>query len=193
MPHSPSDLTLIEKLQERKDEDSLLELIERHSGIYHSMVNHFMSHPQNALDKDQMVNEKDATIYSAAMNYDPNRKTKFSTHLANQTKWKCLNLLNKNKRMKQFFIDEDENHFEPSCESFIADLTRGEVLSVFETCLKKEKDERVKKIVDVRYGRTDNKLTPWRVISEELKMSIQGCINIHNRFIEKVKRHIKNV
>ena len=193
MPHSPSDLTLIEKLQERKDEDSLLQLIERHSGIYHSMVNHFMSHPQNALDKDQMVNEKDATIYSAAMNYDPNRKTKFSTHLANQSKWKCLNLLNKNKRMKQFFIDEDENHFEPSCESFIADLTRGEVLSVFETCLKKEKDERVKKIVDVRYGRTDNKLTPWRVISEELKMSIQGCINIHNRFIEKVKRHIKNV
>ena len=193
MPHSPSDLTLIEKLQDRKDEDSLLQLIERHSGIYHSMVNHFMSHPQNALDKDQMVNEKDATIYSAAMNYDPNRKTKFSTHLANQTKWKCLNLLNKNKRMKQFFIDEDENHFEPSCESFIADLTRGEVLSVFETCLKKEKDERVKKIVDVRYGRTDNKLTPWRVISEELKMSIQGCINIHNRFIEKVKRHIKNV
>lgn len=193
MPHSPSDLTLIEKLQDRKDEDSLLQLIERHSGIYHSMVNHFMSHPQNALDKDQMVNEKDATIYSAAMNYDPNRKTKFSTHLANQTKWKCLNLLNKNKRMKQFFIDEDENHFEPSCESFIADLTRGEVLSVFETCLKKEKDERVKKIVDVRYGRTDNKLTPWRVISEELEMSIQGCINIHNRFIEKVKRHIKNV
>ena len=193
MTHSPSDLTLIEKLQDRKDEDSLLQLIERHSGIYHSMVNHFMSHPQNALDKDQMVNEKDATIYSAAMNYDPNRKTKFSTHLANQTKWKCLNLLNKNKRMKQFFIDEDENHFEPSCESFIADLTRGEVLSVFETCLKKEKDERVKKIVDVRYGRTDNKLTPWRVISEELEMSIQGCINIHNRFIEKVKRHIKNV
>ena len=193
MPHSPSDLTLIEKLQERKDEDSLLQLIERHSGIYHSMVNHFMSHPQNALDKDQMVNEKDATIYSAAMNYDPNRKTKFSTHLANQTKWKCLNLLNKNKRMKQFFIDEDENHFEPSCESFIADLTRGEVLSVFKTCLKKEKDERVKKIVDVRYGRADNKLTPWRVISEELKMSIQGCINIHNRFIEKVKRRIKNV
>ena len=193
MPHSPSDLTLIEKLQDRKDEDSLLQLIERHSGIYHSMVNHFMSHPQNALDNDQMVNEKDATIYSAAMNYDPNRKTKFSTHLANQTKWKCLNLLNKNKRMKQFFIDEDENHFEPSCESFIADLTRGEVLSVFETCLKKEKDERVKKIVDVRYGRTDNKLTPWRVISEELEMSIQGCINIHNRFIEKVKRYIKNV
>mgnify|MGYP003120923987 FL=1 len=193
MSHSPSDLSLITNLKEASDEDSLLQLIERHSGIYHSMVNHFMSHPQNALDKDQMVNEKDSTIYSAAMNYDPTRKTKFSTHLANQTKWKCLNLLNKNKRMKQFFIDEDENHFEPSCESFISDLTRGEVFSLFQKCLKKEKDERVKKIVDIRYDGPDNKLTPWRVISEELKMSIQGCINIHNRFIEKVKRHIKNV
>jgi DNA-directed RNA polymerase specialized sigma subunit len=157
------------------------------------MVNHFMSHPQNALDKDQMVNEKDATIYSAAMNYDPTRKTKFSTHLANQTKWKCLNLLNKNKRMKEFFIDEDENHFEPSCESFIADLTRVEVFSLFQKCLKEEKDERVKKIVDMRYDGPDNKLTPWRVIAQNLNMSIQGCINIHNRFIEKVKRQIKNV
>ena len=193
MSNSPSDLTLITNLKKKSDEDSLIKLIERHSGIYHSMVNHFMSHPQNALDKDQMVNEKDATIYSAAMNYDPTRKTKFSTHLANQTKWKCLNLLNKNKRMKEFFIDEDENHFEPSCESFIADLTRVEVFSLFQKCLKEEKDERVKKIVDMRYDGPDNKLTPWRVIAQNLNMSIQGCINIHNRFIEKVKRQIKNV
>jgi len=193
MPSYPSDLTLIKKLKSKSDEDSLIELIERHSGIYHSMVNHFMSHPQNTLDKNQMVDEKDSTIYSAAMNYDPSRKTKFSTHLANQTKWKCLNLLNKNKRMKEFFIDEDENYYEPSCESFISDLTRQEVFSLFRKCLKREKDERVKKIVDIRYDGPDNKLTPWRVISDELKMSIQGCINIHNRFIEKVKRHIKNV
>ena len=94
MPYYPSDLSLIQKVKKTRDEDSLLQLIERHSGIYHSMVNHFMSHPQNALDKSQMVDEKDSTIYSAALNYDPTRKTKFSTHLANQTKWKCLNLLN---------------------------------------------------------------------------------------------------
>jgi DNA-directed RNA polymerase specialized sigma24 family protein len=193
MTSYPSDLSLIQKVKKTRDEDSLLQLIERHSGIYHSMVNHFMSHPQNALDKSQMVDEKDSTIYSAALNYDPTRKTKFSTHLANQTKWKCLNLLNKNKRNREFFIDESENYYEPSCESFLAELKKEEVFSLFKKCLEKEKDERVKKIIDIRYDTPDNKLTPWRKISKSLDMSIQGCINIHNRFLEKVKRHIKNV
>ena len=63
-----SDLTLISKIQDDNDQDSLLEIIDRHSGIFHSMVNHFMSHPQNALDKSQIVGEKDSTIYSAALN-----------------------------------------------------------------------------------------------------------------------------
>jgi len=183
-----SDLTLISKIQDKNDQDSLLELIDRHSGIFHSMVNYFMSHPQNTLDKSYLVGEKDSTIYDSALNYDPNRNTKFSTHLANQTKWKCLNLLNKKKKNKEVFIDDDSNYIEPSCESFIYDINKGEALSVFKKCLKNEKDERVKKIVDMRYGTVNNKLTPWRFIAQELEMSIQGCINIHNKFINKVKK-----
>ena len=183
-----SDLTLISKIQDKNDQDSLLELIDRHSGIFHSMVNYFMSHPQNTLDKNYLVGEKDSTIYDSALNYDPNRNTKFSTHLANQTKWKCLNLLNKKKKNKEVFIDDDLTYIEPSCESFIYDIDKGEALSVFKKCLKSEKDERVKKIVDMRYGTVNNKLTPWRTIAEELNMSIQGCINIHNKFINKVKK-----
>jgi hypothetical protein len=183
-----SDLTLISNIQTTNDETSLLELIDRHSGIFHSMVNHFMSHPQNSLDKSQLVGERESTIYSSALNYDPTRKTKFSTHLANQTKWICLNILNKKKRTKEFFIDDENNYIEPSCESFSKDIDRQEALFMFKTCLEKEKDLRVKKIIDIRYERGHNKLTPWRLIAEELKMSIQGCINIHNRFINKVKK-----
>tara|TARA_R100000700_G_scaffold40471_1_gene56208 strand:+ start:3850 stop:4476 length:627 start_codon:yes stop_codon:yes gene_type:complete len=183
-----SDLTLISKIQDGNDQESLLELIDRHSGIFHSMVNHFMSHPQNTLDKSYIVSEKDSTIYHSALNYDPDRNTKFSTHLANQTKWKCLNVLNKKKKNKEVFIDDDCTYIEPSCDSFIYDINKEEALSVFEKCLQKEKDQRVKKIVDMRYGTDNNKLTPWRFIAKELNMSIQGCINIHNRFINKVKK-----
>jgi len=64
---------------------------------------------------------------------------------------------------------------------------------VFKSCLEEEKDERVKKIVDMRYGGVNNKLTPWRFIAKELDMSIQGCINIHNKFINKVKKEGKYV
>ena len=183
-----SDLTLISNIKSKNDENSLLELIDRHSGIFHTMVNHFMSHPQNTLDKTQLVGEKDSTIYSSALNYDPTRKTKFSTHLANQTKWKCLNILNKKKRAKEFFIDDSNNYIEPSCESFIKDIDKQEALSLFKSCLEEEKDERVKKIIDMRYGGGNNRVTPWRFIAEELNLSIQGCINIHNRFITKIKK-----
>tara|TARA_R100001443_G_C3348434_1_gene176252 strand:- start:802 stop:1410 length:609 start_codon:yes stop_codon:yes gene_type:complete len=188
-----SDLTLINKIKQENDEVSLLELINRHSGIYHTMVNHFMSHPQNQLEKSELAEDKDSIIYSSAMNYDPMRKTKFSTHLANQTKWKCLNVLNKKNRTKEFFIDDSENYLEPSCDSFIPEINKEEAFSLFEGYLKKEKDQRVKKIIDMRYNGPHNKLTPWRIIAEELDMSIQGCINIHNRFINKIKLQTKYV
>ena len=183
-----SDYTLISNIQETNDEDSLLEIIDRHSGIFHTMVNQFMSHPQCSVDKKQLVGEKDSTIYSAALNYDPNRNTKFSTHLANQTKWKCLNILNKKKKNREVFIDGASNYIEPSCESFVGEINKEEAFILFKKCLKREKDARVKKIIDLRYGVDNNKLTPWRKIAEDLDMSIQGCINIHNRFINKVKK-----
>ena len=183
-----SDYTLISNIQEENDEDSLLEIIDRHSGIFHTMVNQFMSHPHCSLDKSLLVGEKDSTIYSAALNYDPTRKTKFSTHLANQTKWKCLNILNKKKKNKELQLDDNSNYDEPFSDGFLREIDKGEAFSLFNKCLKKEKDERVKKIIDLRYGVDNNKLTPWRKIAEKLDMSIQGCINIHNRFINKVKK-----
>ena len=184
-----SDLTLICKIQEdNTDQESLIALVDRHSGIFHTMVNHFMSSPQCALDKTQIVEDKEMTIYDSALNYDPSRNTKFSTHLANQTKWKCLNALNKKKKNKECFIDDENSYIEPSCDSFIKDINKEEALSVFEKCLKTEEDDLVKKIVDMRYGSYNNKLTPWRFIAKKLDLSIQGCINIHNKFINKVKK-----
>jgi len=183
-----SDYTLISNIQEENDESSLLEIIDRHSGIFHTMVNQFMSHPHCSWDKSLLVGEKDSTIYSAALNYDPTRKTKFSTHLANQTKWKCLNILNKKKKNKEFQLDDNINYDEPFSDGFLREIDKGEAFSLFNKCLKKEKDGRVKKILDLRYGVDNNKLTPWRKIAKELDMSIQGCINIHNRFINKVKK-----
>ena len=113
-----TDLTLINKIKDCHDEDSLLELINRHSGIYHTMVNYFLSGNQNVGDKTALSEEKNLNIYSSALSYDPNRKTKFSTHLANQTKWKCLNIINKKKRNREVYLDDDKSFIEPSCESF---------------------------------------------------------------------------
>jgi hypothetical protein len=36
-----------------------------------------------------------------------------------------------------------------------------------------------------------NKLTPWRKISKEMDLSIQGCINIHNSALKTIAKKIK--
>ena len=55
-----------------------------------------------------------------------------------------------------------------------------------------QKDTRIKKILDMRYGLTYNKPHGWKEVAESLKMSIQGCIDIHDKFISKIKRIIQN-
>ena len=189
----PTDLTLINKIKDYRDEESLLELINRHSGIYHTMVNYFLSGNQNIGDKTALSEEKNLNIYSSALSYDPDRKTKFSTHLANQTKWKCLNIINKKKKNREVYLDDDNSFIEPSCESFLNQIKKNEVFCVFKSCLKEEVDGRVKKIVDLRYNTDNNKVRAWRIIAKEMGMSIQGCINIHNKFIQKVKKKTQNV
>jgi DNA-directed RNA polymerase specialized sigma subunit len=157
------------------------------------MVNYFLSGNQNVGDKTALSEEKNLNIYSSALSYDPNRKTKFSTHLANQTKWKCLNIINKKKRNREVYLDDDKSFIEPSCESFLNQIKKNEVFGMFKSCLKEEPDNRVKKIVDLRYNTDNNKVRAWRVIAKEMGMSIQGCINIHNKFIQKVKQKTQNV
>jgi len=188
-----SDLTLIDKIKDRNDEESLLELIDRHSGIYHTMVNQFLSSPRNTLDKTQAVKEKDYVIYNSAVSFDPDKNTKFSTYLANQAKWKCLNILNKKKRNNEFSLEEIPVYQEPFSESFLNQINKEETFNLFQELLDQEDDDRIKKIIELRYDVDNNKLNPWRKIAKSLDMSIQGCINIHNRFIKKVKKEINYV
>jgi len=184
-----SDISLITKIQSKNDEHSLLELINRHSGIYTSMVDRFAS-GKTILDKDLIMDDKDFTIYASALKFDSSRETKFSTHLANEVKWKCLNAINKIKKRKEFSIEDESNYIEPSCDDFISSINEKETLRNFQNLLDKENDKRVKKIIDMRYNSVNNKLTSWKIIASDLQMSIQGCINIHNKFINKHKKEL---
>ena len=60
---------------------------------------------------------------------------------------------------------------------------------------KSHSDPRVFEIFTLRYVEgKNNSVMPWKNISSKLKMSIQGCINIHDlalkQFSTKIKREI---
>ncbi|NVM34338.1 MAG: hypothetical protein HWN81_02005 [Candidatus Lokiarchaeota archaeon] len=186
-------MSLINKIKTENNSDSLSELIERHSGVYQYVVDKFSKSPNAIIDRDFFLEDKQFVIYESALQYDPSKNTKFSTFLANKTRWKCLNAISKDKKYKPVSLEvlkdikNDQNSLDNPSNFALA----AEAIDIFNKMLDNEEDERIKKIIDIRYNTSNNKLTPWRKAAEELGLSIQWVITIHNRFINKVKKQIQ--
>lgn len=187
------DEDLILSIKENKSTDKCLNvLIDRHSGICIDMINSYMSSGYNVSLRQELIDDKDYQIYESALKFDPNRGTKFSTYLGNEIKWKCLNMYNKSKKRLHIPVEENLiNYFsylskeddQDSSEKFNEIINKAQSYS----------DERIGQIFYLRYvvGK-NNSVMPWKNISFKLNMSIQGCINIHNTFIENFKKQ-KNI
>jgi DNA-directed RNA polymerase specialized sigma subunit len=195
-----SDLSLINKIKDSNDSECLVELIDRHSGVYQYVIDKFTKSPSSIIDRSAFMDDKLFVIYESAIEFDPTRNSKFSTFLANRARWKCLNAINKKKKLNPISIDTPLSngngttvsilkHSDPvsSPSDYVSDF---EVFDIFYKMLDEENDDRVKKIIDIRYNSGDNKLEPWRKAAELLDLSIQGVINIHNKFIKKVNKEI---
>jgi hypothetical protein len=185
------DVQLVENIKNEKDvDDCLQELIERHTGIYLDIVNKYTQHT-NTSNKLDLIDEKDYNIYQTALKYKSDKGTKFPTFLGNETKWICLNKQNKIKKEKKVAFD-DISEIDLAQE----DDGSKEKLEVFKKTIelaKQHQDKRVEKIFEMRYIIGEkNKVMPWKKISKELNMSIQGCINIHNSAIEEFKLELKD-
>lgn len=193
--NSLSDKELVCNIQAGlSSEESLTELVQRHSGIFITMVNNYSPDPSSSIssNRSELLNDKSYYIYKAALKYDENKNTKFSTHLGNETRWMCLNIYNKSKNSKEVSLDptyaanRDESL---SAEESTIDL---EVLSKIISLINKDPDNRVSKIFKMRYiDGHRNKVMPWNKICKPLKLSIQGCINIHNKTIKRIKKELK--
>jgi len=185
-----TDQELINEVKEKGDEQSLLEIINRHSGIYHVMIDKFLSGDLNNQEKQSAMEDKEFTIYNSVIKYDPTKGAKFPTYLANQAKWKCLNILTKKGRKKECALEEMFS--EPDVSGGFEESEREEIFSLFKKFVSKQSDERMKKIFDIRYNSGNNKITPWRLVAESLGMSIQGVINVHNKCLGEFKRKLVN-
>jgi len=100
------DLYLINKVKNNKDDDSIKELINRHSGIYIEMVNRYIPDSIEGINKDDIIQDKSFCIYDAAISFNEDKNTKFSTYVGNLARWKCLNIYNKKMKFPQSNIGE---------------------------------------------------------------------------------------
>jgi len=188
------DLQLISNVKNTNDGKSLKELIDRHSGIYVDMVNKYIPKSIEGVCKEDILDDKNFCIYDAVIKFDESKNTKFSTYVGNLARWKCLNIYNKKIKFPQNNIDDislvkDHRSYNLSKNSEISMIEDEENLDRIFNLIKNSEDPRVEKIFKMRY-KNGKKLTPWKKIAKKLGLSIQGCINIHNKHLQEIKRYV---
>jgi RNA polymerase sigma factor (sigma-70 family) len=190
--------SVIKEIQEEKNvESNLSKIIDKHSGIFIEMVKHYVPENSEYSNRDDLLSEKNYQIYKAIKSFDFSKNVKFVTHLGNQAKYLCLNTYNKNKKKPEVNCEEMKLDWISflSEEEHVSNIIKSDSKELFKRIneyLENHKDQRVKKIFDLRYfSYKDNKIKPWRLIHKEIGMSIQGCINLHKKTIKELRRIVK--
>jgi RNA polymerase sigma factor (sigma-70 family) len=184
-----TDLHLIKRIKDKNCEKSLIELSERHSGLYFKIIKKYSkSFFANNIDLNEATSDKNLIIWNSAKNFKEDKNVKFSTWLANQVKYFCLNTLN--KKSKDRLVATEDQILDSLNEKPITQ--KHENLFEFTgNILSQLKDSRIRKIFSLRYSSAEKKPS-WCIIAEKLQISTQTAINLHNKGISILRKKIKS-
>lgn len=182
-----SDNYLAERIRRADCERSLTELIGRHSGLCFKVITRYAkSFYANNIDIAEASTDKNLIIWNSAKSFSVEKNVKFSTWLANQVKYNCLNALN--KKSKDRLVAMEDQMLDALNETQGKD--ENDTLFEFtDNILAQLKDKRIKKIFSMRYS-PNYKKPSWCVIADKMKVSTQTAINLHNRGIQVLRKKI---
>tara|TARA_R110002020_G_scaffold2759_7_gene12998 strand:- start:3828 stop:4430 length:603 start_codon:yes stop_codon:yes gene_type:complete len=184
-----SDNSLVERVKSLNCERSLEELISRHSGLCYKIIHRYSkSFYANCVDINEAAQDKNLIIWNSAKSFSADKKVKFSTWLANQIKYSCLNALNR-KAKDRLVTTEDEVLY--SLGKKIERDENDHLLEFTENILSQLKDPRIKQIFSMRYSHKYKKPS-WCIIANKMKVSTQTAINLHNRGIQVLRKKMKS-
>ena len=182
------DDILVYNIKTKSCNTSLIELISRHSGICFSIGRKFSSYA--GVDINEINDNKDWIIYSAALSFDSSKGSKFSTWLGNQVKYYCLNLKNKTSK---YISTEDAtieflvNQYYNSSKS---PESKKEVLNTLSDLLVQIKDQNIKDTIHYRYFSNKDRILNYSEIGKILNVTPQTVLNWHNKFISLAKKKL---
>ena len=188
-----SDLELVDKIKKFNCETSLKILIERHTPLCVKVYEKYLR-PMSSLgiNYDEIYGDKDYFIYKSVLSFKEDKGSKFSTWLANQIRYQCLNLMNNKKGIP---TDEKELNYFIDLKSKGSDKENDakiQNLEYINSILDQVKDKRIKKLFKFRYFNGDNKNMSWNEVGKKLGISSQTAININNKVIKLIRRKLKS-
>ncbi|HIB44216.1 MAG TPA: sigma-70 family RNA polymerase sigma factor [Nitrospina sp.] len=182
-----SDNYLAERISVSNCEESLTELISRHSALCFKIIKKYSgSFYVYNIDVAEASSDKNLIIWNSAKSFSADKNVKFSTWLANQVKYSCLNALNK-KSKDRLVATEDE--ILDVLKEKISEEKTDNLFEFTNNILKQLKDKRIKQIFSMRYS-TFHKKPSWCKVAKQLNVSTQTAINLHNRGIAVLRKKI---
>jgi RNA polymerase sigma factor (sigma-70 family) len=182
------DETLIKKVINNQCNDSLKELVDRHSGMIFNIGKKYCSSCN--LDINELNDNRYWIIFNAAKSYNSEKGSKFSTWLGNQIRFFCLNFKNKNSKLVpiedqhlEFFINDSQKYNKNNQKELV-----NTIIDLFNEI----SDPNTKNAIYYRYFHNKERILNYSEIAEILKVTPQTVLNWHNKFINFAKKKLTN-
>ncbi len=102
-----SDVELIKLINEETCNDAFCELVSRHENLYYKVCHGYMNGlKRSGVSSEDILSDKMFVFYNSLSSFDADKNVKFSTWLANQARFHCLNRISNTKN--KFFVDNEE-------------------------------------------------------------------------------------
>jgi RNA polymerase sigma factor (sigma-70 family) len=187
-----TDVELVEKVQEESCNNSLKELINRHSALCVDICKKYTpALYASGVPCTDVYEDKDYIVYKSALSFKPEKKVKFSTWLGNQVRYHCLNAINGKGYLLNVENDDDLDFFIDQTQDRKDEENKLEVQYIF-SILAQLRDPRIKEVFNLRYFKTDKKKMPWSEIGRKMSVSTQTAINLHQRGLEILNKKMNS-
>jgi DNA-directed RNA polymerase sigma subunit (sigma70/sigma32) len=206
-----SESDLITRVKTEQDSTALVELVQRHSGIYFTVVNRYASAYPNTIHARDLDDEKLFNLYRFICAYEPGRGTKLSTYIGDRTDYMCRGLLKKGARdpisagpyagTGMAPLDVDDDTYQVTNGGFVTledeqtdvvqttnrDIGIDEVRrAAAEVCT----DKRFDLILKWRHFSPDHETMSWREVGKRLHVSHEHARQIYFDNLALVKAHL---
>ena len=193
-----SDYDLIAKIQQTGDNNAYIELKTRYERVFYSMCHKYLrACGQLGIREEDILENLDAILFKSAQTFDFARKLKFSTWIANQARYFCLNSMRKGKKtsthinntMNTSETNEEEAHFFEVKSEHEADKSEAKNNSDYiQFILSKLKDSHSVNIMKLRYE-NPRKLS-WNMIGQKMNLNPTICKKLHDKTLGLLKQKV---
>jgi hypothetical protein len=181
---SLTDRELIQQIKSNPTDAAIIELVNRHTGIYVNIIDRYSHINPSVISKQDLIDQRMTNIYTYALDYRLDSPMQFGTYVGQRIKFECKNLLREaptEQQLERQIVDTEMNSDDNDHE--IQDDETIELATQLLELAHKNEDYKFAQIIKYRFF-SGTGVLPWREIGKKMDMSHEG---VRKHFILKLK------